>query len=579
MPAHDLQTNSELFRMAQLLRLYGDSKTFPDSHFQGDAATTEREFADFVAQFYHDLGKPVPDQPFEALIATLAETIRFERKLQAWVDERFTKPRSPTLSQPPVRSMESHIMLMWEQLTRNTADYSDVATLIPLPHRYIVPGGRYVEAYYWDSYFTCVGLLAATKTDPALLNLVGSTTLASLIYGMADNFRILIEGDNNGAQGLGYIPNGNRTYYQGRSQAPFFSLMVGLLGKTAGDHNECDYFNALEKEYTFWMDQQPESRRAVVLDSTTILNRYWDSNDSPRPEGYWEDVGAALEAGLPYASAEAHQLYRHFRAAAESGWDFSGRWLAEGADGSRNLTSIRTTHVLPVDLNSLIYALEDKLARLAEDCGHHDKAVAYRTAANQRRQAIIKYFWDTDEHWFVDRCSAQLGVAEDLSLPQLEKTGVMSLAGVYPLFCNVLDPHDGAQQAMISHIIDRIERDFLKKGGVVTSLIKTGQQWDWPNGWAPLQWITVVGLVNYGQQKGNRKRALDIAITIAQAFTGVARQVYRDTGKMMEKYNVVEPDQPGGGGEYPNQDGFGWTNAITTAFQVFLNDPEKPFWQ
>ena len=40
------------------------------------------------------------------------------------------------------------------------------------------------------------------------------------------------------------------------------------------------------------------------------------------------------------------------------------------------------------------------------------------------------------------------------------------------------------------------------------------------------------------------------------------RKLYGATGKLVEKYDVVTTGKPGGGGEYPTQDGFGWTNGV-----------------
>jgi len=37
---------------------------------------------------------------------------------------------------------------------------------------------------------------------------------------------------------------------------------------------------------------------------------------------------------------------------------------------------------------------------------------------------------------------------------------------------------------------------------------------------------------------------------------------YRQTSKLVEKYDVITPERAGGGGEYPLQDGFGWTNGV-----------------
>lgn len=539
-PRHQMQTDSELFRLVQLLRLFGDSKPFPDLDFDGDPDQLAVEFDTFLASFYGELRQPAPARPSEAVLASISEAMLLTRKLHEWVGERFGKPAQPSLPPLQGRPMSAHIEAMWARLTRSTAAYPHQHTLIPLPQPYIVPGGRYIEAYYWDSYFTCVGLLATGQID--------------LLRGMVENFVHLIET-------LGYIPNGNRTYYLGRSQAPYFSFMIGLIEKANGRPFSQDearrYFAALAKEYQFWT----ETPHAVALTGEVHLNRFWDSNETPRPEGYWEDVGTALEAGHGPESPAARTLYRHLRAGAESGWDFSSRWIAQTAAGKYPLTAIRTTHVLPVDLNSLLYALETRLAALATVAGEAAQAQRYAAAAQTRRGAILALFWDAAEGWFVDRVSPLLGQSAALDPHALGKTGVISLAGAYPLFCGVLDPH--ADRAIVGQVVARLMRDFFKttdgKGGVVTSLVQTGQQWDWPNGWAPLQWVAVAGLLNVGYVAESR--------AIAAAFVALAEGIYVETGKMMEKYNVVNPNQPGGGGEYPNQEGFGWTNGVVAAFQ------------
>ena len=125
-----------------------------------------------------------------------------------------------------------------------------------------------------------------------------------------------------------------------------------------------------------------------------------------------------------------------------------------------------------------------------------------------------------------------------------------------PLFFKI------ATQAQADLVAEMIQAEFLKPGGVVASLKNTGQQWDAPNGWAPLQWITIMGLENYGHHS--------LADTIAQRWLALNDKVYAATGKMMEKYNVEDINQLAGGGEYPGQDGFGWTNGVYLALKRFV---------
>jgi Neutral trehalase len=101
--------------------------------------------------------------------------------------------------------------------------------------------------------------------------------------------------------------------------------------------------------------------------------------------------------------------------------------------------------------------------------------------------------------------------------------------------------------------LERYVRSCSSLTGSSRRRYETGEQWDAPNGWAPLQWIAIEGLRRYGERT--------LAATIAQRWVAKNLEVYRATGKLVEKYNVSAPGA-GGGGEYPLQDGFGWTNGV-----------------
>ena len=415
----------------------------------------------------------------------------------------------------PNRPVDEHINLLWDILTR-TPDESDNGTLIPLPHPYIVPGGRFGEIYYWDSYFTMFGLREAAKVE--------------MIESMVDNFAYLIDT-------IGFIPNGNRTYFTTRSQPPFFAAMVQLLGDAKGDKGSIlkKYLPQLEREYAFWMDGQnqlqansPAVEHVVQLEDGIILNRYWDAGDYPREEMHKVDVEFMEESGR-----EPAEFYRDVRAACESGWDFSSRWFED----SQNLTTIITADIIPVDLNALLYNLELTLAQAYQETGQLNKAAPLLQQANQRRMAIQKYCWDDD-----------LGFYRDYNFVQKTFTPVLSLAAAFPLYFGVADTLQATRTAQI------LQKDFLKPGGLVSTKNNTGQQWDAPNGWAPLQLIAIEGLKKYGEN--------ELAQEIATRWINLNKKVYKNTGKLVEKYNVEDMSLESGGGEYPVQDGFGWTNGV-----------------
>ncbi|MBC7949949.1 MAG: alpha,alpha-trehalase TreF [Chitinophagaceae bacterium] len=422
-------------------------------------------------------------------------------------------PHSSGYSSNLDKSVEDNIDILWNVLTREPDKES--GTLIPLPYPYIVPGGRFGEIYYWDSYFTMLGLKASGKNE--------------MLENMVNNFSYLIDT-------LGYIPNGNRTYFIGRSQPPYYSLMVRLLMDIKGPGILEKYLPQLEKEYSFWMkgngrSKEHASDHTVHLSDGEILNRYWDENDTPRPESYREDVELAEGSSQP-----AKQLFRHLRAGAESGWDFSCRWFKD----TERFDTIHTTDIIPVDLNSLLHHLEFMISEGWKMRGNAVEAKKYSDLADKRKAAIQLYNWNEHLGYFVDY--------DHVAGKQKE---LLTIAGAFPLFMKLATPEQAKRVAAT------IEETFLRPGGVVSTTEITGQQWDAPNGWAPLQWATIKGLENYG--------FTDLAKKIAQRWIQLNTQVFKRTGKLMEKYNVVDTHLEAGGGEYAGQDGFGWTNGVLLA--------------
>jgi alpha,alpha-trehalase len=128
------------------------------------------------------------------------------------------------------------------------------------------------------------------------------------------------------------------------------------------------------------------------------------------------------------------------------------------------------------------------------------------------------------------------------------------MAAAAPLYFGLATPEQARAVAA------RLGREFLKAGGFVTTTIASGQQWDAPNGWAPLEWIAIEGLRRYGID--------DLADRARSRWLALNRRTYAATGKMMEKYDVVDRDTRAGGGEYPGQDGFGWTNGVALALSA-----------
>ncbi|MGI9544444.1 MAG: trehalase family glycosidase, partial [Cyclobacteriaceae bacterium] len=301
-PAEDL---GAVFHEVQMKQIFSDSKTFADC---------------------------VPLQPPDAIKERYQQQKQGTNfNLEDFVHKYFNIPATPTTNyESKGRSIEQHLPQHWEYLTRSADTSASPGSLLPLPHPYVVPGGRFREIYYWDSYFTMLGLYASDRAD--------------LAKHMIDNFTHLIDT-------YGFIPNGNRTYYLSRSQPPFFSLMVMLLAEHQGMQAALPYLSSMQREYEFWMQGSDSIhevgdafKKVVMVGPNKVLNRYWDAFDKPRTESYREDL--ELAENMP--KAERPMLFQNLRSACESGWDFSSRWLTDPTD----LGSIITTEIIPVDLNS-----------------------------------------------------------------------------------------------------------------------------------------------------------------------------------------------------------------------------------
>jgi alpha,alpha-trehalase len=484
---------TELFHDVQLKGVFHDSKTFVD-------CIPKRDLVTIVSDYQKLRSKPDFD-------------------LKTFVAHNFELPVRPraVFATDTSLNMEQHITKLWSVLTREASKAEPGSSLVSLPYNYVVPGGRFSEIYYWDSYFTIVGLKTQKRYD--------------LISNMVKNFAWLVDT-------IGFIPNGNRNYYLTRSQPPFFSLIVKELEEydsLAADH----YLDAMTKEYDFWMNGIDSLKKSgdahnhvVMVKDRIILNRYWDIRDTPRPEAYREDYTLS-----EHVSGDKRVLYRNIRAAAESGWDFSSRWFADG----KSMESIHTTDIIPVDLNCLLAHLESMIAKGFTLRKNADAAYEFKRRSHERTKALMEICWDPAANFFMD-----------YDFKTQKRTGIKSLAGVFPLFFSMPDK-DVARK-----VSEVLKDQFLKQGGLVTTQTDTDQQWDAPNGWAPLQWLAYKGLKNYEFNK--------LADEIRDRWIRQNNRVFEATGKMMEKYNVMDTTLIGGGGEYPNQDGFGWTNGVALAF-------------
>lgn len=486
----------ELFREVQLKNVFPDSKTFADCTPNADAS--------IILKAYNEQ----KNQP------------NFD--LKQFVNDNFTLPQGfeNTYKSNPNTPPQQYLNDLWAKLIRKP---EGGGTLIRLRKSHPFAGLGEREMYYSDSYFAMLGLETAQKD--------------SVIENMVINFAQLI-------QDFGHIPSGNRSYYLSRSQPPYFAIMVKLLTDLKKDKNVLiQAIPQIQKEYYYWMGIEDEDKRKqteearkkvakahrklVFLAKDATLNRYFDETQTPRAEAYREDVATAKKSGR-----KPENIYQDLRSGAESGWDFSSRWLRDG----KSLETIHTTEIAPIDLNALLYQYEMILSEGYAATNSPAYAKSFIELANKRKSLIDKYLWNE-----------QAGFYFDYDFVAGKQKDVYSLAGVYPLFFKMATPQQAEKVAKI------IESRFLQTGGLMTTLNLTGLNYDGQNGFAAFHWVAIQGLRNYGFD--------DLANKIKTNWINTNLEVYKKTGKIFDKYDVLESSKIIG-----SKEGFSTTNGVLTKF-------------
>jgi alpha,alpha-trehalase len=466
-PAPYWQASRPAYVFAELYARVESEQLFPDS----------KSFADA--------------QPLRAPALILRDyraAVRADRtQLAAFVQQNFAPPiQWPEL--PPANLDLSHyIAALWPLLTRPSSQPPEYASSLGVPFAYVVPGGRLRELHYTAAYFMMLGLLRDGRRD--------------LAQGVLDDCAALINR-------FGHVPAGTRTYYLSRSGLPLFYRMIELLYPQDPAAGYASYLPELKREYSFWMHGAAglapghASEHVVALADGTLLNRFWDALGEPRDEAFREDTLLAS-----HAKRDAAGLYRDLRAAAESGWGLSTRWLADPAHPE----SVQTTALLPIDLNSLLFGLERAIAAGCERRADQVCTGEFLAHAWHRKQAIDRYLW-----------SAADGRYLDYNWQQGRASNVVSAAMLYPLFTGIASREQAGAVALLA------DQRLLGEEGIAAISPWGAHPGSAPDVWGPLQWIAVQALERYGQQ--------GMAQTIAERWLGYVQHDFSLTGQLRERF-------------------------------------------
>ncbi|XP_072551573.1 trehalase [Salminus brasiliensis] len=515
----EIYCTGELLRQVQTAKLFNDNKAFVDMKLTADPKVVLDAFSNLMQKF--------PDQVIPASELKVFVNTYFSgdgTEFEPWTppDWHDNPKFLSKVSDPNLRSWAEQLHGLWKSLGRKVSndvrDNPQLHSMIYVPNPVIVPGGRFTEFYYWDSYWVLNGLLLSEMMDTA--------------KGMIQNFLYMVNR-------YGFVPNGGRIYYERRSQPPFLCLMVESYYEATKDAEFLrEALPTLEKEYNFWM--QNRSIEVDMKGAVHLLNRYNVLVGQPRPESYTHD--AELAEGLPAEAQE--KLWAELQAGAESGWDFSTRWYIDSSgQNAGSFKDTNTSSILPVELNALLYRNEHLLATFSRILGDEERAVLYDSAASARLKAIESVFWEAEKGaWF------------DYNLLSGARHQAFYPTNLSPLWARS-HSQPGMGQLALQYLRGSGGLDY--PNGIPTSLSESGQQWDMPNAWPPLQHIVIEGLSQL-----DLADAKELAFDLAQRWIRTNWLAYVKYDAMFEKYDVNGDGKPGGGGEYEVQLGFGWTNGV-----------------
>uniref|UniRef100_A0AC35FUA1 Trehalase n=1 Tax=Panagrolaimus sp. PS1159 TaxID=55785 RepID=A0AC35FUA1_9BILA len=437
---------------------------------------------------------------------------------------------------PELREWALQLNAIWKKLCKemdqkvslNPEKYS----LLPLEHKFIAPGGRFREPYYWDAYWIIKGLIASELYEAAM----------QMVY----NFANFIEK-------YGFVPNGGRVYYLQRSQPPMFIPSVyEIYDATQNASFVEEMMPFMVKEFEYWHNSGHQYNITINNNNYTVY-RYRAQSNTPRPESYKEDVATAATANFT-DKVSKQRIWRDLATAAETGQDFSTRWFAD----KKTLETIETINVLPVDLNSFLCWNMDILSYLYDEViRDDDESEKYRNILAKHRRAVHAVFYNESEQMWLDY-NIRTGAHNPTFYATLST----------PLFTNCYNSLDQSKAEGVFKFFNR-SHAFDYPGGVPHSMVRdVDQQWDFPNGWGHINHMIIEGL-----RKSEAPAAQDAAFSLATKWVRGNYRVYKATKHMWEKYDVVGTiPVPGKGGEYEVQDGFGWTNGAILDLLVTYAD-------
>lgn len=516
----DVFCRGPLLDAVQKAHIFPDSKHFVDMPMLYDPETTLTAFSQLSNKSDANILREFVSKYFTEPGTELKACQQAD-----WIPE----PKSfEKIHDPVYRQWAYSIHAKWRTLCRRMKDEvrqnPDRYSLIYSAHPFVAPGGRFREFYYWDTYWIIKGLLASEMYN----------STKSIILNLADMIHR-----------FGFVPNGGRIYYLQRTQPPLFAGCVHEYFKATNDLAFVKQMLPLmEKERAYWQKQRSVELQTENGDNVHFYQYRVDAH-GPRPESYKEDLETV--AHIENENGKK-QVWSDIASACESGWDFSSRWFShDESNPFRNtIRSIRTTRVVPVDLNAFACWNEAIMTDLYTAIGNKTQADSHRHDYETMKYNMKRLFWNAEKGtWF------------DLDLDTGNQIEEYYVSNPTPLFAKCAHNSKDVADKVLDYLKSSGAAAYI--GGLPTSFVHSGEQWDSPNGWAPTNHIVIEAL-----RSSKDTRVQEAAFRLADKWIQTNYFVFiRSGGKMFEKYNVETwKSQAGGGGEYEVQEGFGWTNGV-----------------
>ncbi|WP_269537343.1 trehalase family glycosidase [Cerasicoccus fimbriatus] len=427
------------------------------------------------------------------------------------------------ISEARINQVRDFIAGHWEDTVRHCPE--DDGTLIGLPHPYTIPcrKGAFQELYYWDTYFTTLGLLETGFDDLALSN-------TRNLLAQVDRF--------------GFVPNGNRTYYLTRSQPPYLAPLVDVVARRLNHPTlTVEAYPLIQREYAFWTTQRL---------SPTGLSRYGQHASRDELLTFFETIKYRL--GLAHRQPEDCLTETGLALAeCESGWDFNSRF------------DHRCPEFCPIDLNANLWLYEKLLAQWAPE----EEVGQWHQKAADRQILIEKFCWNEDLQCFTDYDFAQ-------GTPGAQPTA----AAFQPLWAGLAT--EAQADAVVRNVLPQLEHAFGVASGVPQ---KQPQQWDYPNAWACVQHLVYRALARYGYHDDARRIAAKYITSVVQTFeeTGDLWEKYNvidgthrtveEAGYLINPENLATERPANGSAEPPAM--MGWTAGVFVDAVAYLQSSEN----